>query len=119
MTRLLLRGGCVLTLGAKTPNLVTGDVLIDGSTIAEVGTNLRARDAETIDAGDTIVMPGFVDAHRHLWRSLFRNAGADGRPDPLSLHAGLPVTKGTKHLASRWIRAGKFTYPPPKPILDL
>jgi prolyl 4-hydroxylase len=50
---------------------------------------------------------------------LFRNAGADGRPDPLSLHAGLPVTRGIKYLASRWIRAGKFTYPPPKPILDM
>lgn len=50
---------------------------------------------------------------------LFRNAGPDGRPDPLSLHAGLPVTKGTKYLASRWIRAERFTYPPPKPILDL
>jgi prolyl 4-hydroxylase len=50
---------------------------------------------------------------------LFRNAGADGRPDPLSLHAGLPVTRGAKYLASRWIRAGRFTYPPPRPILDL
>jgi prolyl 4-hydroxylase len=50
---------------------------------------------------------------------LFRNAGADGRPDPLSLHAGLPVTGGTKYLASRWIRAEGFTYPPPRPILDL
>jgi prolyl 4-hydroxylase len=50
---------------------------------------------------------------------LFQNAGADGRPDPLSLHAGLPVARGTKYLASRWIRAGRFTYPPPRPILDL
>lgn len=50
---------------------------------------------------------------------IFRNAGPDGRPDPLSLHAGLPVAKGVKYLASRWIRAGKFTYPPPKPLLDL
>ena len=50
---------------------------------------------------------------------LFRNAGPDGRPDPLSLHAGLPVKKGTKYLASRWIRAETFTYPAPKPILDL
>jgi prolyl 4-hydroxylase len=49
----------------------------------------------------------------------FRNAGADGRADPLALHAGLPVTRGTKYLASRWIRAGKFTYPPPKPLLNL
>ena len=46
---------------------------------------------------------------------LFRNADSDGRPDPLTLHAGLPVTRGTKYLASRWIRAEKFTYPPPQP----
>jgi prolyl 4-hydroxylase len=50
---------------------------------------------------------------------LFRNAGSDGRADPLSLHAGLPVTRGVKYLASRWIRAATFTYPPPRPLLDL
>jgi prolyl 4-hydroxylase len=50
---------------------------------------------------------------------LFRNAGADGRPDPLALHAGLPVARGTKYLASRWIRADRFTYPPPRPLLNL
>ncbi len=36
---------------------------------------------------------------------LFRNATPDGRPDERALHAGLPVTRGVKHLASRWIRA--------------
>jgi prolyl 4-hydroxylase len=36
---------------------------------------------------------------------LFRNATAGGAPDPLAIHAGLPVTRGVKHLASRWIRA--------------
>jgi len=36
---------------------------------------------------------------------LFRNAAADGQPDPRAIHAGLPVTRGVKHLASRWIRA--------------
>jgi prolyl 4-hydroxylase len=36
---------------------------------------------------------------------LFRNAAADGAPDPRAIHAGLPVTRGVKHLASRWIRA--------------
>ena len=35
---------------------------------------------------------------------VFRNAGPDGKADPLSEHAGLPVTQGTKYLASRWIR---------------
>lgn len=36
---------------------------------------------------------------------LFRNAADDGTPDPRAIHAGLPVTRGVKHLASRWIRA--------------
>lgn len=72
-TRTILRGGCVLTLGTRTPNFSVADVLVDGGRVAEVGTGLRARDAEVIDASNTIVMPGFVDAHRHVWRSLFRN----------------------------------------------
>lgn len=35
---------------------------------------------------------------------LFGNVTADGRPDPATVHAGLPVTRGVKYLASRWIR---------------
>ena len=36
---------------------------------------------------------------------LFRNASPEGAPDQRSIHAGLPVTCGVKHVASRWIRA--------------
>lgn len=71
----LIRGGTVLTLGARTPNFQEADVLVADGRIAEVGPGLRARDAETIDASESIVMPGFVDTHRHLWKSLFRNFG--------------------------------------------
>jgi prolyl 4-hydroxylase len=39
---------------------------------------------------------------------VFRNAAPDGGPDPMSEHAGLPVTSGTKYLASRWIRAHRW-----------
>ncbi len=74
----LIRGGCVLTLGVKTPNFTEADVLIEDGTIAEVGPRLRARDAELVDAADTIVMPGFVDTHRHVWKSLFKNLGESG-----------------------------------------
>lgn len=35
---------------------------------------------------------------------LFANCLPDGRPDPLSEHAGMPVLSGTKLVASRWIR---------------
>ncbi len=85
-TRILLRGGCVLTLGAKTPNFTQADLLIDDGRVAEVGTGLRARDAEVVDATDTIVMPGFVDTHRHAWKSLLRNLGerASSGEAPLS-----------------------------------
>ena len=40
---------------------------------------------------------------------LFENVDARSRPNPRAVHAGLPVTKGMKLLASRWIRAS----PPP------
>lgn len=48
---------------------------------------------------------------------VFRNVAPDGRPDPLSQHAGLPVTRGVKFLASRWIRERPVTFPPPMPAL--
>ena len=35
---------------------------------------------------------------------VFQNATEDGGPDMASRHAGLPVTEGTKWIASRWIR---------------
>ncbi len=79
MTRpTLLRGGWVLSLDPRVGNFAEADVLVEDGRIAEVGVGLRRRDAEVIDAADCIVMPGFVDTHRHVWRSLFRNLGEEG-----------------------------------------
>ena len=39
----------------------------------------------------------------------FVSALPNGELDPLSEHAGLPVTSGTKYLASRWIREARHT----------
>ena len=39
---------------------------------------------------------------------LFRNEGAGGGPNPLSEHAGMPVTKGVKYLATRWLRESRW-----------
>ncbi len=39
---------------------------------------------------------------------VFRNALPDRSVDPLSEHCGMPVTKGTKYLASRWIRERRW-----------
>lgn len=86
MSRTIIRGACVLTLGRA--NYAEADVLIDGAVIAEVGVGLRARDAEVIDGTGTIVMPGFVDAHRHVAESLFHNLGEDVSPDRFVPHYG-------------------------------
>jgi 5-methylthioadenosine/S-adenosylhomocysteine deaminase len=75
MSRTLLVGGCVLSLDRKVGNFRQADVLIEDDLVAEVGESIRTRDAEVIDATDTIVMPGFVDTHRHLLGSLFRGLG--------------------------------------------
>jgi prolyl 4-hydroxylase len=39
---------------------------------------------------------------------VFRNVDEQGRPDPSTRHAGLPVTKGVKWLATRWIRGAPY-----------
>jgi prolyl 4-hydroxylase len=39
---------------------------------------------------------------------LFCSLDKNGRPDPLTEHAGLPVTQGVKWLATRWIRQSAY-----------
>lgn len=39
---------------------------------------------------------------------LFDNLDAEGMPDPDSLHAGLPVERGVKWLATLWLRQGRY-----------
>ncbi|MCB0213858.1 MAG: amidohydrolase family protein, partial [Anaerolineae bacterium] len=75
--RTLLKGGCVLTLDPSIGNFYEADVLMEGTKIAQVGPNLEVGDAEKIDASGMIVMPGFIDTHRHMWEGILRNIGVD------------------------------------------
>jgi 5-methylthioadenosine/S-adenosylhomocysteine deaminase len=75
--RILLKGGCVLSLDPQVGQFEKADVLIDGTRIAEVRPNITAS-ATTIDATGTIVMPGFIDTHRHMWEGPLRNILPDG-----------------------------------------
>ncbi len=75
--RKLIKGGLVLSLDPGIGDFATGDVLIEDDRIAAVGPALAAGDAEVVDASGMIVMPGFVDSHRHIWEGLLRNIGTD------------------------------------------
>ena len=73
----LIKGGTVLSMDPAVGEMPMGDVLIDGDVIVAVGPGLDGGDVEVIDATGMIVMPGFVDTHRHIWEGVLRNIGTD------------------------------------------
>ena len=104
--RLLLRGGTVLTVDPDLGDLPKGDVLIEGDTIAQVAPQIDA-DAEVVDASGMIVIPGFVDTHRHTWEAAIPSPASSPSTDTLSrltMSNSLP-TDGWALPVSIWERA--------------
>jgi 5-methylthioadenosine/S-adenosylhomocysteine deaminase len=77
LDRLIIKNGCVLSLDPKIGNFKRADVLIEGAKIVAVGRDLPVENCQIVDAGNMIVMPGFIDTHRHSWEGLLRNIGTD------------------------------------------
>ena len=70
----LIRGGTVVNHDHSR----RADVLVDGETIAAVGTALAApTGAQVIDAGGCYVMPGGIDPHTHLELPFMGSVSAD------------------------------------------
>ncbi|MFD0657501.1 amidohydrolase [Thermocatellispora tengchongensis] len=99
------------------------DVLVREGTIAAIGPGLAADGAETVDVTGRLVLPGLVDAHCHLDKTLYggpwvphtagdaladrigaerRTRAAHGVPDPGRIAALLEtmVAGGTSHVRS-------------------
>lgn len=74
----LIRGGRVLTMEASDPQEMVADVLVTGDTIAAIEPNIAVdASVEIVDASGMIVLPGFVDAHRHTWQTQLRTTATD------------------------------------------
>jgi dihydropyrimidinase len=73
MKRTLIRGGTLVSPTA-TRRL---DLLVQGETIAEVGEALAAPDAEVVDAGGRLVLPGGIDPHTHFDLPMFDTVSSD------------------------------------------
>jgi 5-methylthioadenosine/S-adenosylhomocysteine deaminase len=89
-SNLLLQNAYVLSLDSHIPEGVA-DILIRDGSIEAIGPHLPVPDSvEIIDASRSLVLPGFVDTHWHLWNSLLRGTVGDapGR-DYFSVKRGL------------------------------
>ncbi len=77
MRRILIRDATLLTMDPSLGDLRPGVLLIEGDRIAAVERRIDATDAEVIDGGPFIVVPGFVNAHMHTWQTGLRAVSAN------------------------------------------
>ena len=78
---ILLKGGTIVSMDAKVGDFAAGDILIQGTKIVGLGPTGQVKappQAQVIDAAHTIIIPGFVDAHRHSWEGQLRRIIPDG-----------------------------------------
>lgn len=67
----VVRGGHVLTMDPALGDLPGGEVHVRDGVVVAVGHELD-RDLPVLDAAGTVVLPGLVDTHWHLWTTLHR-----------------------------------------------
>ena len=92
----VLSGGYVLSMDPAVGDLDGGDVHVRDGRIVAVGERLGGR-GPRIDARGTIVMPGLVDTHWHLWTTLFRSMASSS---PATAYFALNVANGVRALPS-------------------
>lgn len=72
----LLRGATVLTMDEALGE-VQADILIEDDLILEVGTDMDVPEAAVRDLRGSIILPGLIDAHAHLWQGAIRGVATD------------------------------------------
>ena len=87
----VIRGAYVLTMDADLGDLPRGDVAVRDGRIAAVGRRLRG--GREIDGRGTIVLPGLIDTHWHLWTALHRSMA---NSSPTNGYFALNVRLGTQ-----------------------
>lgn len=100
---LLIEGGRVMTMDPMLGDIEDGDVLIRNGRIVAVGQNLDAGGARRIDARGQVVLPGFVDAHNHLYVTLMRGQFRNGQGQffPVSARLAAHMTAQDTYVAMR------------------
>lgn len=97
----LIEGDIVVTMNENRSVLDAGAVLVEGDTIRDVGSAERLREEyeydEVVGGKDRLVMPGFVNAHDHLFITLTRSLGEDLSLLDWGAESVFPTAVGTTH----------------------
>lgn len=82
---LLIGNGKLITRNPEKPFFANGAVLIENDKIKIVGSfdDLKKQfpDAKIIDAKGKVIMPGFVNAHEHIYSAFARGMSLNGDPN--------------------------------------
>ncbi|MFH1184393.1 MAG: putative aminohydrolase SsnA [Chloroflexota bacterium] len=80
----LFENAIVVTLGANNKVIWGGSIAVDGENVAGVGDTsaLRKRfgNADAIDCGGKLVLPGFICSHHHFYSTMARGMSIPGQP---------------------------------------
>jgi 5-methylthioadenosine/S-adenosylhomocysteine deaminase len=76
--RILLKGGIVMSMDPTVGDFWKADVLIEGKKILAVEADIDVQDAQVIECGGLVIMPGFVNTHHHQYYAAQRAILSDG-----------------------------------------
>jgi imidazolonepropionase-like amidohydrolase len=77
-----------------SPDLIRGDVLVEGDRIVEVAGALRSSDAQQVDVAGKTLMPGLIDAHVHVYFPDVNAAAGDRLPMTMVAHWARRMLEG-------------------------
>ena len=82
MSSLLISNGYLVTLDGENRFVEHGKIYVEGERIVEVGDFPADKYApdRTIDARGSLVMPGLINAHHHLYSTFARGFSPPGAP---------------------------------------
>ncbi|XRQ08605.1 amidohydrolase family protein [Actinomadura welshii] len=77
----VLRGARILVGDPRDKQIVQADLRIRDGVIAQIGADLDVGGADVADFSGCWIVPGFVDAHQHVWQAVLRGRLADTAHD--------------------------------------
>ncbi len=78
--RILIRNAMIITMDSQRRVLKNTDLLLEDSTIAVIGKDIKEKADRIIDGTGRMILPGFICGHTHLYGIMLRGAPLDIKP---------------------------------------